>query len=112
MMIGLGFLPYGGNFNGVAVVISILAVGSGILQPIIPSMISKYAPDNQQGATLGFSQSISAFARVLGPLWGGFSYNFLGYQFPFLTGAFFTMIALVISFFMLKSDKMIDLQNV
>ena len=65
MMIGLGFLPYGGNFTGVAIVISIMAVGSGILQPIIPSMISKYAPDNQQGATLGFSQSVSAFARVL-----------------------------------------------
>lgn len=112
MMIGLGFLPYGGNFTGVAIVISIMAVGSGILQPIIPSMISKYAPDNQQGATLGFSQSVSAFARVLGPLWGGFSYHFLGYQFPFLTGAFFTMIALIVSFIMLKSNKIKDIQNV
>lgn len=112
MMIGLGLLPYGGNFGGVAIVISIMAVGSGILQPIIPSMISKHAPENQQGATLGFSQSVSAFARVLGPLWGGFAYNFLGYQFPFLTGAFFTMLTLVVSFKMLKSDKIKDVQNV
>jgi DHA1 family tetracycline resistance protein-like MFS transporter len=112
MMIGLGFLPYGGNFSGVAIVISIMAVGSGILQPIIPSMISKYAPDNQQGATLGFSQSVSALARVFGPLWGGFSYHFLGYQFPFLTGALFTMLAFIVSFFMFKSVKMKDFQNV
>lgn len=112
MMIGLGLIPYGGNFTGVAIVISIMAVGSGILQPIIPSMISKYSPENQQGAVLGFSQSISAFARVLGPLWGGFSYGVLGYQFPFLTGAFFTLITFIISFFMLKSDKMKVEENV
>ncbi|MCX6173867.1 MAG: MFS transporter [Ignavibacteriales bacterium] len=112
MIIGLGFLPYGGNFSGVAIVISIMAVGTGILQPIIPSMISKYSPEIQQGAVLGFSQSISALARVLGPLWGGFSYDVLGYQFPFITGAFFTLITFIISFFMLKSYKMKVVENV
>jgi len=105
MIFGLGLLPFGGNFAGVAFVISILAVGSGILQPIIPGMISKYAPENQQGATLGFSTSISALARVLGPLWGGFSYGFLGYQYPFVTGAFLTFITLIFAFFMLKSER-------
>ncbi len=112
MMIGLGLIPYGGNFTGVAIVISIMAVGSGILQPIIPSMISKHSPENQQGAVLGFSQSISAFARVLGPLWGGFSFDVLGYQYPFLTGAFFTLLALIFSFFMLKSEKLKTVENV
>ena len=112
MIVGLTLIPYGGNFTGVAIVISIMAVGSGVLQPIIPSMISKYSPDNQQGAILGFSQSISAFARVLGPLWGGFSYDMFGYQYPFLTGAFFTLITFIVSFFMLKSDKIKTVENV
>lgn len=112
MMMGLGFLPYGGNFWGVAFIISLMAIGSGILQPIIPSMISKNTSEDQQGATLGFSQSISALARVLGPLWGGFSYDFLGYQYPFITGSFFTMITLIVAFFMLKPDKGKDLQHV
>jgi len=83
-----------------------------ITKPIIPSMISKYSPENQQGAILGFSQSISAFARVLGPLWGGFSYDMFGYQYPFLTGAFFTLITFIVSFFMLKSDKIKTVENV
>ena len=112
MIVGLTLIPYGGNFTGVAIVISIMAVGSGVLQPIIPSMISKYSPENQQGAILGFSQSISAFARVLGPLWGGFSYDMFGYQYPFLTGAFFTLITFIVSFFMLKSDKIKTVENV
>lgn len=105
MAIGLGLLPYGGNFTGVAIVISVMAIGSGILQPIIPSMISKYAPEHQQGATLGFSQSVSAFARVLGPLWGGFSFDILGYQFPFLTGSFFTFLTLIACYFFMKPER-------
>ncbi|KAF0153276.1 MAG: major facilitator superfamily protein [Ignavibacteria bacterium] len=111
-VIGLAFIPYGGNFLGEAIVISILAVGTGILQPIIPSMISKYSPENQQGAILGVNQSISAFARVLGPLWGGFSFHYIGYQFPFLTGAFFTLLILVVSYFKLDPEKMKAKENV
>lgn len=105
-VIGLALIPYGGDFTGEAIVISILAVGTGILQPIIPSMISKYSPEDQQGAILGVNQSISAFARVLGPLWGGFSFNYIGYQFPFLTGAFFTFLILIVAFFKLDPEKM------
>jgi MFS family permease len=89
-----------------------MAIGSGILQPIIPSMISKYTPEQQQGATLGFSQSVSAFARVLGPIWGGFSFDILGYQFPFLTGAFFTFLTLIACYFFMKPDGQGKTQNV
>ncbi|MFA7228474.1 MAG: MFS transporter [Melioribacteraceae bacterium] len=106
MIIGLGLLPYGGNFIGVAIIISIMSVGTGILQPIIPSMISKYSSENQQGAVLGFSQSISAFARVLGPLWGGFAYDAFGYQYPFLTGAFFTFMTFTVVLFLFKPVRM------
>jgi multidrug resistance protein len=112
MIIGLALLPYGVNFLGEAIVISILAVGTGILQPIIPSMISKQSPELQQGAILGVNQSISALARVLGPLWGGFSFGVIGYQFPFLTGAFITFIIFVVSFYMLKPERVKVTHNV
>ncbi|MCX7876732.1 MAG: MFS transporter [Melioribacteraceae bacterium] len=103
MVIGLGFIPYGGNFLGLAIVISILAIGTGILQPIIPSMISKRADQNLQGSILGVNQSISALARVFGPLWGGFSFDFFGYQFPFLTGAFFTFITIFLAIYLIEN---------
>ncbi|MCL4550017.1 MAG: MFS transporter [Bacteroidetes bacterium] len=105
MMVGLGMLPYGQNFLGVAIVMGLYAVGSATLQPTILSMISKHSPDNEQGAVLGLNQSFSSFARVLGPLWGGFSFDFFGYQFPFLTGAFFTLIAFLLTYHYLRSEK-------
>lgn len=102
MVIGLSLIPYGGNFLGLSIVISILAVGTGILQPIIPTMISKRAEHNLQGSILGVNQSISALARVFGPLWGGFSFDYFGYQFPFLTGAFFTFITIFLAIYLIK----------
>ena len=97
MMIGFAFLPYGGNFLGLAIVSIVLALGIGILQPILLSLVSKVTSDEEQGVTLGINQSLSAFARVLGPLWGGFTFEFLGFAFPFLSSAAFTLIIVILS---------------
>jgi len=103
MMVGLGFMPYGVNFTGMVIVATIFAIGTGLLQPTILSMISKYSPDEDQGAILGFNQSMASFARVLGPLWGGFAFEVIGYEFPFLTGALIIAITFLIVYFLLTS---------
>lgn len=102
LMMGLGLLPFGVNLLGVAIIGGVLSIGTGILQPVLLSLISKITPDAKQGTVLGLNQSFSAFARMLGPLWGGFSFEYLGYQIPFLTGAFFTFFIFIFSSFYLK----------
>jgi len=101
MMIGLGLLPFGGNFAGLALIVIVMALGMGFLQPTLLSLISEIISDKEQGAILGINQSFSAFARVLGPLWGGFAFEYFGYPFPFLTGAFFTLIIVLLAVFYL-----------
>jgi MFS family permease len=101
MMTGLGLLPYGGNIFGVAIICVILSLGSGTLQPVLLSLVSKVAPEKEQGRVLGVNQSLSALARMLGPLWGGIAFQYLGYQIPFLTGAFFTMLIFLFSVYFL-----------
>jgi DHA1 family tetracycline resistance protein-like MFS transporter len=98
MMAGLGLMPYGGSFSGLAIIIIIMSIGTGFLQPTLLSLISEVTLDTEQGTILGINQSFSAFARVLGPLWGGFAFQFLGYPFPFLTGAFFTLFIVFLAF--------------
>ena len=105
MMIGLTGLPYGMNFLGVAIIGGLFAVGSGFLQPTLLGLISNEAPENDQGKVLGLNQSLAALARVLGPLWGGFAYEYIGYQFPFLTGGLFTFFALLFSIYFLNSKN-------
>jgi multidrug resistance protein len=95
MSAGLALMPYGGNFTGLMLFTGIMSVGGGILQPTVLSLVSRFAPENEQGVILGINQSFSAFARVLGPLWGGFVFEYLGPQFPFLTGALCIFIILL-----------------
>lgn len=105
LMVSLALMPYGINFIGVAVISGLLAFGTGILQPTILSLISKHSPIVNQGKILGLNQSIASLARVLGPLWGGFAFQYLGYQSPFLTGALFTLVTLIITIYLFMLNK-------
>ncbi|MCG6914756.1 MFS transporter [bacterium BMS3Abin03] len=95
MMVGLAIMPYAGNFLKLAIDCIALSIGTGIFQPTVLSLISQNASDEEQGLTFGVNQSMSAIGRVLGPLWGGFAFEFLGYPFPFITGAAFTFLILL-----------------
>ncbi|GMR25200.1 MAG: tetracycline resistance MFS efflux pump [Ignavibacteria bacterium] len=95
IMVSLALIPYGATFLGLAIISIFLSIGTGMFQPTVLSLISEVTPENEQGVTLGVNQSVSAFARVLGPLWGGFAFEFLGYPYPFLTGAAFTLIIFI-----------------
>jgi len=106
LMFGLGLLPYGSDFTGVAIISAILAVGTGILQPTLISLVSKYSPEDGQGAILGFNQSIASLARVLGPLWGGFAFQTLGYEAPFVTGGVFAFITIITTIYLLKTKRL------
>ena len=101
IMTMLAMIPYAGSFAGLAIVSILLAYGTGTFQPTVLSLISEVTSEAEQGITLGLNQSLSSFARVLGPLWGGFAFEYLGYPFPFLTGAAFTLIIFLLTVFYL-----------
>lgn len=108
MSIGLAGIPLAGDFWSLAAVVAILSVGSGILQPTLLSLVSKVAPENEQGLVLGMNQSVASFARMLGPLWGGFAFQYLGYSIPFFTGAAFTAVIVLFSIFYFTKFIIID----
>jgi MFS transporter, DHA1 family, tetracycline resistance protein len=80
----------------VAVALALLAFGQGVAVPSISSLISRHAPESEQGQMLGVSQSLSAMARVVGPLWGGVAFARLGIGAPFLSGAAVAGMALIV----------------
>jgi MFS transporter, DHA1 family, tetracycline resistance protein len=102
LFIALILMPNSVSFFMLGVVSGIFTLGTGLLIPTSLSLLSKVTPDNEQGSILGINQSMAALGRVLGPLWGGFSFQFFGYSFPFYTGAFFVFAVLIYSLFYLK----------
>ncbi|MDP4116088.1 MAG: MFS transporter [Bacteroidota bacterium] len=102
MVVGFALLPVGTNFTQLGIFVAILTLGTGSLQPVILGMVSKNSNQKEQGVILGLNQSFSAIARVLGPLWGGFTFQHLGYQLPFWTGSFFSLTILLFAVFYFK----------
>lgn len=99
IMITLAIIPYAGNFLWLAVDSVFLSFGTGTLQPTLLSLISEVTSDAEQGITLGVNQSLSALARMFGPLWGGFTFEYFGYPFPFLTGSVFMFLIVLAAIF-------------
>lgn len=107
MSITLILIPFAGTFLGLAIVSIFLSYGTATFSPTVLSLISENASDAEQGITLGANQSLASLARVLGPLWGGFAFQYLGYAFPFITGGISTFfIFLLIVFYLPKHLKL------
>lgn len=86
VVIGLFFIPLSQNIPVMLAVLFILAFGNGLNNPMVMGMISQNVDPEEQGSVLGINQSLGSLARFLGPVWGGFIYQKLGYMFPFYSG--------------------------
>jgi DHA1 family tetracycline resistance protein-like MFS transporter len=85
--IGLLTLPAARSMSLLALVLAALAVGMGLVQPSLNSLISRRSGREEQGEVLGVSQSVGSLARVLGPLAAGFLFAEFGRDAPYLWGA-------------------------
>ena len=103
MAVGLGSIPLSHtNLIYLLGSLFLMSVGNGMNQPTILSLISRFTKPDEQGSILGVNQSLSALARFLGPTWGGFVYEKLGFAFPFLTGGAFMVLGTLVSFRLLN----------
>ena len=111
---GLALIPFGENMLIMGLVLALMSIGTGSLNPVLLSLISQVTAENEQGKVLGTNQSLSSLARVLGPLWGGFAFEYFGYHVPFLTGA---AVSLLLTFYCMRfynpiiQKRLIDVQG-
>ena len=57
------------------IVMTFFALGNGLLRPIIMADISRSVSAQEQGALIGFTNSLGSMSRIFGPLIGGFAIN-------------------------------------
>ncbi len=87
-LIGLGLLalPFARDVPWLGIAVSGLALGIGLTQPSLNSLISRRAGREEQGEVLGVSQSVGSLSRVIGPALAGVAFADLGRDSPFLFG--------------------------
>ena len=94
--VALAALPYAGTVTGLLVATAPLAVGSGLAQPSLSSLLSRFARADEQGGTLGIGESAAAFGRIIGPEAGTWTYGRWFPAFPYLAGGVLMAIAAIV----------------
>jgi predicted MFS family arabinose efflux permease len=75
----------------------LLAIGNGLTQPSTAAFISRRAPVDRQGGTLGTNQSFASLARTFGPAMGGWLYGSIGARAPYTAASIGMVIALALA---------------
>lgn len=97
MIFGLGLLPFAPNIPLYCGIISLMAFGTGLNNPSITGLLSRSTHVDEQGGIMGIAQSMASLGRILGPIWGGYTFGALGMKWPFLSAAFFMALAFLLS---------------
>lgn len=66
---------------------TLLAIGNGLSNPSLSSLVSKEADETERGAVLGVYQGAGSLARVVGPMYAGIVFAQVGASIPFVIAA-------------------------
>ena len=99
---GLLLLPLARDVPWLGIAVSGLALGMGLTQPSLNSLISRRAGREEQGEVLGVSQSVGSLSRVIGPALAGLAFAGLGRDSPFLFGAVLIAFAWVLALYLFR----------
>ena len=73
-----------------------LAIGIGFGHPTVSSLISRAGRGDEQGRVQGAASAVESLGRTLGPVWGSASLQRFGESTPFVTGAAFLALTLLV----------------
>ena len=85
--LGLGTITFASGLAILLLASACLAVGMGLLNPSINSLISRQAGIDERGGIMGVAQSGASLARVVGPAVAGPLFELLGRNAPYYAGA-------------------------
>jgi len=105
LAMGLLLIPESRTVAVLMVSQAVLAIGMGFNNPSLTSLISRLSAAEDQGGILGLAQSLGSLARVIGPLWGGYAFQYLGQNVPYRIGAAVIAAASLISVVSLWRNK-------
>jgi MFS transporter, DHA1 family, tetracycline resistance protein len=99
--IGLLMIPASRTLGPLLASQAVLAVGMGFNGPSLMSLISRLSSAEDQGGVMGLVQSLNSLARIVGPLYGGFTFDHFGIGMPFVSAAAFMACTAVFATFAL-----------
>lgn len=93
---GLFIIAYAQSSGLLYLGLFFLATGSAMAIPTLTSLVSLNTPNESQGKSLGIFRSLGALGRVIGPIFASLVYWKFGSVIPYVVGAIFILIPVVI----------------
>jgi MFS family permease len=90
---GLALLAVDGGWAALVPALALLVLGQGLITPTLSSAVAGHA-GVERGLWLGWQQSASGLARVLGPVAAGVLFQQVGLGAPYVAGAVLVLLAL------------------
>ena len=84
---GLATLPLARGYPTLAISVALVPLGTAFTFPCVTSMLSRVISSRERGLYMGVQQTFGGLARVVVPLWAGFSYDHFGRSVPMFTSA-------------------------
>jgi predicted MFS family arabinose efflux permease len=103
--VALAALPFAVTKLGLVLATAPLAIGSGLSQPSLASLLSRFAPPDDQGGTLGIGESAAAVGRVVGPVSGTWTFQNASMSFPYLMAAALMVVSAAMAAAVRPSDE-------
>ena len=95
---GLATLPLAGGYFTLAIAVALIPLGTAFTFPCVTSMLSRVISSRERGLYMGVQQTFGGLARVIVPLWAGFSYDHFGRTVPLFTSAALVLGTIVLGF--------------
>ena len=96
LAVGLLIVPFSHDLPVLLGAFAVLAIGLGLSQPALNSLISRHAGGGEQGEVLGVTRSVGSLARVAGPPMAGYLFADVGRSSPYFWAAVLVFGALAI----------------
>ena len=95
---GLATLPLARGYLSLAISVALVPLGTAFTFPCVTSMLSRVISSRERGLYMGVQQTFGGLARVLVPLWAGFSYDHFGRSIPMFTSAALVVATIAIGY--------------
>lgn len=87
MALGFVVIPLTTSIAQLALAAILMPIGTALLFPATTSLVSTRAPEDETGQTLGVQQAFGGVSRLVGPLWAGVIFQYVGIRAPFWVSA-------------------------
>ncbi len=103
--IGMALAPFAGSIWTLCAAITFIPIGTALLFPTTTSLVSEQAPEGQTGMILGVQQAFGGVSRMVGPIWAGAVFQFVGIRWPFWLAAILMVLARLMAAGVVRAEE-------